>query len=637
MLSSLRALLSMQTLNTSVFSLLRLETPTSLEIHAPTTTTMASQSAAGASAAAALIARRRAEKVVVIGSRKSDLALWQARRVQKLLSDAFPEFRFVIETEATTGDHVLDMHLAVLAAASPGLFTKELEVGLLGGLYDIAVHSLKDMPTTLPRGLALAAISEREDPRDALILSARHAGAAVASLADFPPGAVIGTSSVRREALLRRQFPHLTVRSVRGNLATRFRKLDAPLPLASEVEAGAPAAATAADAAGGSAAGNVVAAGAAAAAAASAPSTGASAPAPQQHYDALLLAYAGVKRLGWQARVTALLDPSEWPYGVGQGSLGLEVRSDDPLAAALCRSVAHPASALVCAAERTFMNQLQGGCQVPIGIAAAFERSTTASVGGVGGVGGAGSSGGGTGAGGISGASRPAGTRVVRLHGAGSAASGSVATSTAGRASDGTAGASESGAGVEHAAAEESEWCHAAYPAAGEAATLTLTGTVCALDGSATYTCQVSAVTSIPRRHTAAISPTAAASSAAAARAAAEAPLAGAAAGSGTEPVAVPHPTCGISAADWLRLQEEARELGCRLAAKIVAAGATNVLGPLTAARPITYGSAEAAGLTAGPAATAGAAAAEGAAPAVSTAQAEALPPSTAPLSPGLT
>jgi len=583
---------------------------------------MASQAADGASAAAALIARRRAESVVVIGSRKSDLALWQARRVQRLLSDAFPKFRFVIETEATTGDHVLDTHLAVLAAASPGLFTKELEVGLLGGLYDIAVHSLKDMPTALPRGLALAAISEREDPRDALILSARHAGAAVASLADFPPGAVIGTSSVRREALLRRQFPHLTVRSVRGNLATRFRKLDAPLP--SEVEAGAPIAATATDAAGGAAAGGVAAAGAAAAAA---PSTGASAPAPEQHYDALLLAYAGVKRLGWQARVTALLDPSEWPYGVGQGSLGLEVRSDDPLAAALCRSVVHPASALVCAAERTFMNQLQGGCQVPIGIAAAFERSTTSSVE-------PDSSSGSsiTGVGGIGGASRPAGTRVVRLHGAGPAASGSVAAPTAGRVSDGAAGASERVAGVEPAAAEEREWCHAAYPAAGEAATLTLTGTVCALDGSATYTCQVSAVTSIPRRHTL----TAAADSAAAG-AAAEASLAGAETASASEPAAVPHATCGISAADWLRLQEEARELGCRLAAKIVAAGATNVLGPLTAARPITYGSAEAAGLTASAAAAAGAASAAASAPAIATAEAEALPPSAAPLSPGLT
>jgi hydroxymethylbilane synthase len=551
------------------------------------------------------------------------LALWQARRVQKLLSDAFPEFRFLIETEATTGDHVLDTHLAVLAAASPGLFTKELEVGLLGGLYDIAVHSLKDMPTTLPRGLALAAISEREDPRDALILSARHAGAAVASLADFPPGAVIGTSSVRREALLRRQFPHLTVRSVRGNLATRFRKLDAPLP--SEAETGAPTAATATDAVGGAAAGGVVAADADAAAASRAR---ASVPAPEQHYDALLLAYAGVKRLGWQARVTSLLDPSEWPYGVGQGSLGLEVRADDALASALCRSVVHPASALVCAAERTFMNQLQGGCQVPIGISAAFERSTTSNVA-------AGGTNVGSGTSGIGGASRPAGTRVVRLHGAGPTASGSVTAPIAKVVSEGAAGTGARAAVLEQAAVEEHEWCHAAYPAAGEAATLTLTGTVCALDGSATYTCQVSAVTSVPRLPASVLPPTAQAASAAAA--AAEAPLAGAEAGSASEPAAVPHPTCGISAADWLRLQEEARELGCRLAAKIVAAGATNVLGPLIAARPITYGSAEAAGLTAGTAAAAGAASVAGAAPAVSTAQVEALPPSAAPLSPGLT
>lgn len=481
----------------------------------------------------AAIAARRAERRIVIGSRKSDLAMWQARRVQALLSTAFPDYTFEIRTEATTGDHELDAHLAVLAAASPGLFTKELEVGLLGGSYDIAVHSLKDMPTSLPEGLALAAISEREDPRDALILSARHGGGTAAApvirgLSDLPDGALVGTSSVRREALLRRTCPGLRVASVRGNLATRFRKLDGE---AAGVE-----------------------------------SVGATLAAPGAEvppYDALLLAYAGVKRLGWGARVTARLHPSEWPYGVGQGALGLEVRSSDALAAGLARAVVHPASALACVAERAFMNKLQGGCSVPIGAFARFDSSP--------------------------------------------ACTGSSAAAAAGTPAAGASGA----------AGEEEVFGAAAYPAAGAVATLTVAGTVCAIDGSQLYEAEASAAVQLPPAVGAGAAPEArvagACSGAAAAgasvgslphAAAADAGKGGSgAAGSGSGSVAdsesVTLDGLGVTAEGWAQLLEAGAALGRTLARRIIDAGALDVLGSLAQPRAATYGSAEAAGLQA--------------------------------------
>lgn len=298
---------------------------------------------------------------VIIGSRKSELALVQSRFVQAELQRVHPATHFTISTEATSGDADIRTHLAEMAAASPGLFTKELEVGLLartaptalstpasltdanadahaqaadmssGAGYDLVVHSLKDMPTTLPAGLTLACVCEREDPRDCVLLASRHRSRGVESLAALPAGAVVGTSSLRREALLRRSYPHLTVTPIRGNLNTRLRKLDE----------------------GGDAAGEPV-------------------------YDALVLALAGVSRLSWAARVSEILSPDEFPYPVGQGALGIECRAGDAATLALLRPLVHIRSTLICAAERACLRALAGGCQVPIGVHSVLHAASTA-------------------------------------------------------------------------------------------------------------------------------------------------------------------------------------------------------------------------------------------------------------------
>lgn len=297
----------------------------------------------------------------VIGSRKSDLAMWQAREVQSLLSSRYggATTAFPIQTEAALGDNVLDQSLATLAAANPGVFTKELEVGLLGGAYTIAVHSLKDMPTNLPPGLALVGISAREDPRDAVVLAMRHTkegGGTYSTLADLPAGSVIGTSSVRREALLHSLYPALTITGVRGNLNTRLRKLDTPPQQDTAVSRGEAQAPGASIAPG---------------APLCAPDS--SQPAVPTHYDALVLAAAGMARMGWTHRISQRLDPSEFPYGVSQGALGIEARAGDAVGSELGRAISHGPTALRCLAERAFLRKLQGGCQVPVGINSWYE------------------------------------------------------------------------------------------------------------------------------------------------------------------------------------------------------------------------------------------------------------------------
>lgn len=163
--------------------------------------------------------------VVKIGTRNSDLAMIQTRYAAKLIRDKFPEVQVeIIEPIKTIGDKVLTESLKNLAAKVPGLFTKDLEDGLVSGLYDIAVHSLKDVPTTLPDGLEIAAITEREDPHDALVVRKEYKGKG--GLKSLPVGAVVGTSSVRREALLLRDYQHLNIKVIRGNVNTRLRKLD---------------------------------------------------------------------------------------------------------------------------------------------------------------------------------------------------------------------------------------------------------------------------------------------------------------------------------------------------------------------------------------------------------------------------
>ena len=242
---------------------------------------------------------------LVIASRGSQLALWQARWVERQLTAA--GFACRIEIVKTTGDKITDVPLAKVG--TKGLFTKEIEEALLDGRADLAVHSLKDLPTELPAGLVLAAVPEREDPRDAVVGR---------PLADLPAGARVGTSSLRRAAQLRRLRPDLTVESVRGNLDTRLRKLDAG------------------------------------------------------QYDAILLAAAGLSRLGWGARIAEILPPEVMCPAVGQGALALETRAASPGFDA-CAALDHPATHAAVTAERALLAALGGGCQVPIGAHATVD------------------------------------------------------------------------------------------------------------------------------------------------------------------------------------------------------------------------------------------------------------------------
>ena len=237
--------------------------------------------------------------MLVIASRGSQLALWQARWVETQLRALGHACR--IEIIKTTGDKITDVPLAKVG--TKGLFTKEIEEALLDGRADLAVHSLKDLPTELPAGLVLAAVPEREDPRDA-VLGKR--------LADLPAGAKIGTSSLRRAAQLRKLRPDLAIESVRGNLDTRIRKLD------------------------------------------------------EGRYDAIVLAAAGLKRLGLADRIVEILDPDRMCSAVGQGALAIETRAGGAGFDA-CRALDHAPTHAAVLAERGVLGALGGGCQVPIG------------------------------------------------------------------------------------------------------------------------------------------------------------------------------------------------------------------------------------------------------------------------------
>ncbi|WP_414584153.1 hydroxymethylbilane synthase [Scytonema sp. PCC 10023] len=248
-------------------------------------------------------------RTIRIGSRKSQLALVQTYWVQEQLQKSFPEMSFEVHTMSTQGDKILDVALAKIG--DKGLFTKELEVGMLNQEIDFAVHSLKDLPTRLPEGLVLAAITERENPADALVLHEKHKGKQIDTLSE---GAVIGTSSLRRLAQLRHHFPHLQFKDVRGNLNTRMSKLDAG------------------------------------------------------EYDALILAVAGLERLGMGDRVHQILPKEISLHAVGQGALGIECRADDAELLSLLKAIEHPETRDRCLAERSFLRELEGGCQVPIGV-----------------------------------------------------------------------------------------------------------------------------------------------------------------------------------------------------------------------------------------------------------------------------
>ncbi|EAW38952.1 hydroxymethylbilane synthase [Lyngbya sp. PCC 8106] len=255
-------------------------------------------------------------RTVRIGSRKSQLALVQTYWVQAELKKHFPDIEFEVHTMSTQGDKILDVALAKIG--DKGLFTKELEVGMLNHDTDIAVHSLKDLPTNLPEGLMLGCVTERENPADALVVHERHKDKQLETL---PQGAVIGTSSLRRLAQLRHHFPHLEFKDIRGNLNTRLEKLD---------EGG---------------------------------------------YDAIILAVAGLKRLGMGDRIHQTISPDVSLHAVGQGALGIECRDGDENILEILKVLEHTPTAQRCHAERAFLRELEGGCQVPIGVNSEVENN----------------------------------------------------------------------------------------------------------------------------------------------------------------------------------------------------------------------------------------------------------------------
>ncbi len=256
------------------------------------------------------MANPSAPRRLTIATRESTLALWQAEHIRARLAGLYPSSDIRLLGMTTEGDRVLDRPLA--AIGGKGLFIKELEVAMADGRADLAVHSLKDVPMEMPEGFALAAISAREDPRDAFV-SNRHPG-----LAGLPAGARIGTSSLRREAQLRERDPSLSILPLRGNVNTRLRKLD------------------------------------------------------EERYDAIILAAAGLKRLGFAARIASYLDPDESLPAVGQGALALECRADRADVLAALAPLADRDTTLATTAERAFSRALSGSCHTPLAAHAVF-------------------------------------------------------------------------------------------------------------------------------------------------------------------------------------------------------------------------------------------------------------------------
>ena len=250
---------------------------------------------------------------LILGSRDSKLALWQANFVKEKL-EYHHRIEVQLEIIRTTGDKITDVPLAQVGGTK-ALFTKEIEDAMLAGRIDLAVHSLKDMPVQLPDGLTLGAIPAREDPRDALVARSGQQFAAL------PPGARIGTSSLRRQVQLKLLRKDIAIETLRGNLDTRLRKLS------------------------------------------------------EGQYDAIVVAAAGLKRLGWQERATQLFAPDEMVPAIGQGALALEARADDAELIQGLSFLRDPAAEAATRAERAFLARLGGGCQVPIGAHAVVESN----------------------------------------------------------------------------------------------------------------------------------------------------------------------------------------------------------------------------------------------------------------------
>lgn len=243
-------------------------------------------------------------EIIRIATRTSPLAMWQAEHVARLLKEAHPGLEVEMVGMVTRGDIILDSPLSKIGGK--GLFVKELEVGMLEGKADIAVHSMKDVPMEFPEGLHLPIIMEREDPRDAFVSNNFQ------TLEDLPEGAIVGTSSLRRQAQVRAKFPHLKIKDLRGNVNTRLRKLD------------------------------------------------------DGEYDAIILAAAGLLRLEFQDRITSYLSTEQSLPAMGQGAIGIECRENDERVESLLAPLGDEATTYRIRAERAMNKRLNGGCQIPV-------------------------------------------------------------------------------------------------------------------------------------------------------------------------------------------------------------------------------------------------------------------------------
>ncbi|XP_029429961.1 porphobilinogen deaminase isoform X2 [Rhinatrema bivittatum] len=254
-------------------------------------------------------------RVIRVGTRKSQLARIQTDSVVKMLSQQFPAAQFEIVAMSTTGDKILDTALSKIGEKS--LFTKELENALERNEVDLVVHSLKDLPTTLPPGFTIGAVCRRENPHDAVVFHPKNTGKTLDSL---PERSVVGTSSLRRAAQLKRKFPHLNFRDIRGNLNTRLKKLD-----------------------------------------------------EKEDFGAIILAAAGLFRMGWENRIGQILNPEDCMYAVGQGALAVEVRANDQDILSMVSALHDPETVLRCIAERAFLRHLEGGCSVPVAVSTVMK------------------------------------------------------------------------------------------------------------------------------------------------------------------------------------------------------------------------------------------------------------------------
>ena len=250
-----------------------------------------------------------------IATRRSKLAMVQTLWVKDQLEKNIPNLEVSVEAMATQGDKILDVALAKIG--DKGLFTKELETQMLLGKADIAVHSLKDLPTNLPKGLVLGCITKREQPADALVVNAKNKKYRLETL---PAGSIVGTSSLRRLAQLRFNYPHLEFKDIRGNVITRLEKLDS------------------------------------------------------EEFDCIILAAAGLKRLGFAERIHQEISSEISLHAVGQGALGIECKANNEEVLNLIKVLSHEATSKACLAERAFLRELEGGCQVPIGVNSSIKN-----------------------------------------------------------------------------------------------------------------------------------------------------------------------------------------------------------------------------------------------------------------------